>query len=130
MIVEDLTGRFVKWIPKGSKNLEHSSINHRKVKLILQTQYPTLQILEEVSFKPRPYTTLYFDFFLPLIKTAIEVQGEQHYKYIPHFHNTRLGFLASKKRDELKSQWCDINNIILICIDTRKPTDKWIDQLC
>jgi hypothetical protein len=52
---------------------------------------------------------LYFDFYIKELRTYIEVQGEQHYKFVKHFHGTRENFLKQKKRDSLKVE-CAINN--------------------
>ena len=44
-----------------------------------------------------------YDFYLPQLNILIEFHGEQHYKYIPHFH--RKGedqFLANKNTDDVK----------------------------
>ena len=44
---------------------------------------------------------------------AIEVHGQQHYEYSPFFHKTKAGFYQSLKRDEIKTEWCKLNNFNL-----------------
>ena len=57
------------------------------------------------------------DFFNATQNIAIEVDGNQHYKYNKFFHsNSRQNFLSQLKRDEKKEYFCDINNIKLIRI--------------
>ena len=46
---------------------------------------------------------------------AIEYDGEQHYKVIPHFGG-EAGLQKRKKRDEIKTNYCKENNIPLIRI--------------
>ena len=57
---------------------------------------------------------LEIDFLIPSLKVAIEVQGEQHYKFTKLFHKTAAGLRSQKYRDSLKSEWCDQNNYKLI----------------
>ena len=59
---------------------------------------------------------LFFDFHLPSLKIVVEVQGVQHTEFSPHFHSTAEHFKAQKKRDRMKAEWCDINDIALVCI--------------
>lgn len=80
---------------------------------ILGEAFPGDIVLEEF---PCLGERLYLDFFLPRRKIAIEVQGEQHYRFNAFFHNSRADFLAQKKRDCRKQEWCDINEIKLIKI--------------
>jgi hypothetical protein len=59
-------------------------------------------------------TRLTFDFYNANKKIAIEVQGQQHTKYIKFFHGNRLKYLQQLKRDEKKLEFCEKNNIKLI----------------
>lgn len=68
-------------------------------------------ILEEF---PIPDERLFLDFYLPHHKLAFEYQGEQHDKFNKFFHTDKQGFNKSKKRDERKRLWCEINEIALI----------------
>lgn len=66
-------------------------------------------------------TRLSLDFYNANKKIAIEVQGHQHFKYVPFFHNTRGSYLKQIKRDVKKIDFCELNNIKLIEI---YPEDK------
>ena len=59
-------------------------------------------------------TRLTFDFYNANKKIAIEVQGQQHTKYIKFFHSNRLKYLQQLKRDHKKLEFCEKNNIKLI----------------
>jgi len=57
---------------------------------------------------------LFFDFVIPELNIYIEVQGEQHYKPVPFFHKFSGGFRKQRYRDQLKTEWCAVNNVILV----------------
>lgn len=61
-------------------------------------------------------TCLELDFFLPKSKIAIEVQGEQHYRYVPFFHGSYDGFRSQQRRDEEKLRLCELNGVELLYV--------------
>ena len=102
MIIKDLEGNSHKWQLTGNMaygKSENKSTLHLRTRKILKDLFPTLQILEEVAIPLRKAETLYLDFYMPLNKTCVEVHGEQHYKFVPHYHNNVLGFMKHKKRE-------------------------------
>lgn len=117
MQVKDLDGNTYHWQLIGNiahgQRLNKSNL-HIQARSLVHSCFPTLQVLEEVPIIIRRSETLYLDFYLPLIKTCIEVHGEQHYKFNRFFHHTTLGFIRHKKRDSDKKEWCSINRIDLI----------------
>lgn len=64
--------------------------------------------------------TLPFDFaiFYPTgqLKCLIEYDGEQHYKFIKHWHGDDEGFKLQQLRDKIKTEYCKQNKIKLIRI--------------
>ena len=50
------------------------------------------------------------------LKCLIEYDGEQHFRYIQHWHKDEEGFKAQQLRDSIKTNFCKINNIKLIRI--------------
>jgi len=88
-----------------------------------------MQILEEVAIPLRRSETLYLDFYIPLLKKTIEVHGEQHYKFVPFYHNTLLGFVRHKKRDQEKQEWCDINGITYIELPFHEDVELWSNRI-
>ena len=73
----------------------------------------------DVVFEEFPVagTRMTLDFFNATHNIAIEVDGNQHYKYNKFFHsNSRQNFLRQLNRDEKKEYFCEINNIKLIRI--------------
>ena len=110
-------------MPHGK--LENKSSYHLIARKLIRDTYPTMQILEEVSISLRKSETLYLDFYIPLIKKCIEVHGEQHYKFIPYYHQNKLKFLKAQKRDREKKEWCEINNIYYIELSYKMDPIEW-----
>jgi hypothetical protein len=48
------------------------------------------------------------------IKIAFEYQGYQHFTFPNRYHKTKKQFLKQQKRDKLKRELCEKNNVILI----------------
>jgi ribosomal protein S26 len=85
----------------------------------LQEIFPNATIIEEFVI---PKTKLSVDFFIPHCMLAIEVQGEQHDKYVKFFHGSRKGFIKQQQRDHVKTLWCDMNDIKKL--EIRNNVDK------
>ena len=130
MNVRDLDGHISRWCLSGyiSKK-SNKSEPHIRTKNLLVNLFPTLQILEEVPISLRRSETLYLDFYLPLKKYCIEVHGEQHYKFVPFYHNNILGFIKAKKRDEEKKEWCNINDIKYIELPHDETLEQWEERI-
>lgn len=56
---------------------------------------------------------LELDLWVPDLRVAFEIQGRQHYEFVPHFHTTYDNFKAQQKRDAAKKHVCDIYGIKL-----------------
>ena len=117
MQVIDLDGNSSYWTLKGG--ISHGQVSrksdlHLEARSLIHKYYPTLQVLEEIPIYIRKAETLYLDFYLPLIKKCIEVHGRQHYEFVRFYHNTALGFIKHKKRDQDKKEWCAANHISYI----------------
>lgn len=127
MKVKGLDGKTYQWklvghVPLGD-DIQRRSQYHLQARDLLTELFSMDRILEEV---PLPGTNgLTADFFIPANKLMIEVHGEQHYQFVPHFHINLLGFFGSKKRDANKRQWCEINNICLIELPHFEETHEW-----
>jgi hypothetical protein len=57
---------------------------------------------------------LELDCFNPELGIAVEYNGIQHYQYVPYFHKNKEAFLNQKYRDQMKSQMCKENKVLLI----------------
>ncbi len=132
MLIKDLDGVEHNWhltgyISKG--RLQNKSSLHLKAREIIIETFPTLQVLEEVPAVIRKSEILYLDFYLPLKKLCIEVHGEQHFKFIPFYHNNMLSFLKSQKRDRDKTEWCELNGINQIFFNFDEKPETWKSKL-
>lgn len=123
MKTRNLDDEIIDWKASGSIQNNKSSLHVKAREYIIET-YPTQQVLEEVPFNPRRGQTLYMDFFLPLLNLCIEVHGEQHYKFIAHYHGNLFSFLKHKQRDKDKKSWCELNNIKYIELPFNK-VEEW-----
>ena len=112
----------------GINNRDSRSKYHLSARQLLKEKHPTLQILEEVSIKIRKGETLYLDFFIPLLNHAIEVHGQQHYKFSPFFHGSHMEYLKQLKRDREKKEWCEINNVEFTVL-AYDEMENWIKQI-
>lgn len=82
---------------------------------------------KQVVFEEFPVagTKLSLDFFNANKRLAIEVQGEQHTKYVPFFHGgNKINYLAQLRRDQEKSRFCELNDIELIEIYPKDSINK------
>jgi hypothetical protein len=132
MQVIDLDGIHHRWVLTGHiarGKILHKSSHHLRARQLIASIYPTLQILEEVPIPIRKSETLYLDFYLPLKKLCIEVHGEQHYKFIPFYHNNIMGFLKAQKNDREKKEWCSYNNISVVELPYNESMEQWQDRI-
>jgi len=58
------------------------------------------------------------------MNVLIEVQGRQHDEFVKHFHVDREGFVDSKKRDNLKKEYCEETGSVLIEVRSEKELNK------
>lgn len=62
-----------------------------------------------------------FDFYVYVecghsTSCILEIQGQQHYEFIPKFYNTRADFESAKERDRCKISYCLANKIPIYII--------------
>jgi hypothetical protein len=107
----------LKRLPRSKKYLiswtkKSRSLRQFETKKFLKEYWENYAVFEEF---PVAGTKMTLDFYNSTKKIAIEVQGEQHTKYVPFFHGSSRGNFASQlRRDERKSQFCNINGIKLV----------------
>lgn len=57
---------------------------------------------------------LRLDIYIPSYKVGLEFHGEQHFRFIPHFHGTYEGFSHAQQRDLRKIELCEQQSISLV----------------
>lgn len=106
---------------------------HIRARNLLKETYHSYRILEEVklpgSTELHRKSVLYLDFYIPSIRLAVEVHGEQHYEYKPFFHKSKADFLKAKARDEDKIAWCELNDINIIILKYSESEDEWRERI-
>ena len=137
MKVTGLNGReynldLKKYIVKKDDKTKKSRY-HIMARDLLHEMFSGYNTLEEVKLPgsrcPSKRSVLFLDFFIPNLSLGVEVHGRQHYEYCKFFHKTKAGFLTSVKRDDIKEQWCTLNNIELIVLKYSDDTEKWRGQI-
>lgn len=132
MQVRALDGSTQNWQLTGyaaHARIDRKSSFHLTARELLKQQYPTLQILEEVTVPLRRSEVVYLDFYIPLIKKAIEVHGEQHYRFVPFYHPSQLAFIKAQKKDREKKEWCETNGIKYVELPYNETQDQWIERI-
>jgi hypothetical protein len=74
-------------------------------------------------------TDLRLDFYIHSIKIAFEFDGQQHKKFNPHFHRDKRGWLRAVENDRRKLEWCEVNKIELIRVDSN-TLDQLEELIC
>lgn len=99
---------------------------HLRARAILADVFGGQVVLEEV---PIPGSKLRFDFLVPGLDVAVEVQGRQHYHRVQHFHKTALGAAKANGRDEQKRRFCSLNELRLVELPYNEDDDAWRARL-
>ena len=82
-----------------------------------------IKYVREKKFKNcKDKRLLPFDFYLPKENLCIEFDGEQHFKPINYFGGI-TNYEEIKKRDLIKNEFCEKNNIKLIRLDKTNLND-------
>ena len=106
---------------------------HIAARELLADMFSGYTVLEEVKLPgsrcPSKKSALFLDFFIPSLMLGIEVHGRQHYEFCKFFHKTMAGFLQSNKRDFIKEDWCELNDIELIVLKYSDSIEDWRNQI-
>ena len=78
----------------------------------IKTQRDTLFCRNPITGRQLPY-----DIEIPILKIVIEVQGPQHYKYIPYFHGSEENFYYQQRKDDYKRRYAEKHGYQVIYID-------------
>jgi len=76
----------------------------------------------------RDINKLPFDFYLPKYNLCVEYNGEQHYKPFKRFGGEKR-FISQKRRDKIKKEYCEKNNIPLLIIKHNENVKKVLNKI-
>jgi len=88
---------------------------------MLDSTFPEFSIRENHRpdwLKSSSLTNLELDYFIEELSIGLEIQGAQHYQYVPFFHGSIENFDKRKLYDQEKKDLCYGNGIKLIEIFT------------
>lgn len=105
----------------------HKSSLHESSYELLKSLYPTHKLCEEVYIPE--LDGIFLDFYLPTISLVVEVQGAQHYKFNKFFFKSTIDFNKAIRRDEIKKEWCELNNLILVELLYNESICEWRNKL-
>lgn len=74
-------------------------------------------------------TRLELDFYIEELGIAFEVQGAQHYQYVPFFHKSKEDFEKRKLHDQEKRDLCFGNGVRLIEVFTKQDAEIAIKNI-
>lgn len=104
----------------------YRSSGHLQARSLITKIFPYDTFFEEITL---PGTNgLEVDFLLLLRKVIFEIQGRQHFEYVPYFHKSPEDFQKSKQRDAAKVKWAELNGFYLVELNTKK-TSEWEDRI-
>ncbi len=116
-----------------ANNARKRSKYHLRARSLLKEIYHSYRILEEVKLPGSTAThrrgVLYLDFYIPQIKKALEVHGQQHYEFSPFFHKSKADFVLSQAKDEDKIEWCRLNDIDIVILKYSDNDEQWRYQI-
>lgn len=72
---------------------------------------------------PKTGMNLFIDAYFPNANIALEYDGEQHYKFVPHFHGTIEKFKYQQSLDKFKDNTLALMDIKVIRIKFDEPID-------
>jgi len=99
----------------------------RQVSALLSVHLGQYTIRE--NHRPEWLEGLELDFYIEELDVGIEVQGQQHYAYTPHFHTSYADYLDLRDRDSRKAELCQCNEIKLFYIHHGRDILPLIEQL-
>lgn len=83
----------------------------------LEEMFPNARIKQEYKIRGEETKNLWLDFYIPSVSLAVEVQGEQHFRFNDFHYKTKLDFINQIKRDDEKEVWCTKNGVTLITVN-------------
>ena len=133
MKIIGLDNKEYNWNVTKYKKRKSCSKLHYRAREVLTAEFPYDIIYEELTLpgtkNERQVRPLFADFFVSSRNFIVEVQGEQHYKFNNFFFDNKMEFYKAQARDRNKKEWCDINNILLVCLPFNETNEQWLKRI-
>ncbi len=103
-------------------NTRKNSKNHNIIKEIHLACFPNNSIVQNYYIELQVFgkkSRCEFDIVDHTLKLIIEINGEQHYKFVPYFHKSKSDFTMQQVRDEEKKNWAILNGYTFIAISEK-----------
>lgn len=113
-------------IAMGGKRIGEGYISETVLYYKIKTHFAEFQVIQHG--RPDFLGRQHFDVWIPEIKVAIEYQGAQHDRAVDFFGGEKA-FNENRKRDKLKRNKCEINNVKLIEVRPGYFFDEVIQQI-
>lgn len=97
---------------RGCPACNESSLE-REIRVLLEGNNIEFESQKEFDGLIGRKRNLKFDFYVPFFNTAIECQGDQHFKMVPFFGGDD-GYEKRKEHDSIKREYCMANKINLL----------------
>jgi len=85
--------------------------------------FPRVFAEHYVNFKG---TRLFFDFYVKGYNLFVEVQGQQHTRFVKHFHGDKKNYQKQRDRDNLKIIWTEQEGLHLVRINYDEKITKTV----
>ncbi len=129
MEVVGLDGKSYRWRPElYNDEREDSSSNHKRARSLIRELFPLLVLNEEVQLVGVP-CKLFIDIYVHSIRMAVEIHGEQHYKYNSFFFSSAKDFRKAQQRDRMKKEWCELNNLDFVELPYNETNEQWKERI-
>lgn len=134
MKVLGLDEKEYKWSLDSAKREDSNRSGlHLRARELIKSIYKFDSIYEDITLpgsrRNNRSSLLYADFFLPLRKLIVEVNGSQHDNYCHFFHKNKLAFYKAKARDNDKKAWCELNGISIVYFNHDETDEQWREKL-
>lgn len=104
----------------------------REVRSLLLMYFPSCDIEENtrpVWLTNEDGNRIELDFYIEHLGIALEIQGDQHFRYVPFFHKTLDVYNKTRRTDAKKKDLCTERNIELIEIYNEPQATQVVKDL-
>lgn len=127
----DLPQGFEQRIVPIVKPRQYESRGERQCRLVMEMMYgkPFPKVRPQFLRNPETGRLLELDCYCEDMGLAVEYNGIQHYVWPNYTNQTYDNFINQCRRDQLKVDLCDLNNVYLITVPYNVPVEQIEDYI-